>query len=371
MTRPEPTGGSERVLVLMPSVRDAERTAALLRGVEVQSVQCASLGELCREVWAGAGAVLTTEEVVLGDTAGQLAEAMRAQPTWSAMPVLVLAREGATEHIQRATSEALKSLLIVERPVRTRTLLSVVLSALRSRRNQYEIRDAILAREQQASVLRAQEEKLRFVQAAGGLGAWDLDLASEELETSPLCRAAHGRGPDEAFSYRDLQAAIHPDDRARVEAAVAHSLATGDDYDTEYRVVWPDGQVRWLLVRGRAAHDGSGRAVRMAGITLDITERKSLIEELQRSQSELREQDRRKDEFLATLAHELRNPLAPIRTGLEVMRQLSGTHPATERAQGIMERQLGHMVRLIDDLLDVSRISRGKVELRRERVSIQ
>ena len=90
-----------------------------------------------------------------------------------------------------------------------------------------------------------------------------------------------------------------------------------------------------------------------------------------RAQSErLRDSDRRKDEFLATLAHELRNPLAPIRNALQIIRLAGNNGPAVEQAHGMMERQLGQMVRLIDDLLDVSRISRGKFELRKERIEL-
>ena len=90
-----------------------------------------------------------------------------------------------------------------------------------------------------------------------------------------------------------------------------------------------------------------------------------------RAQSErLRDSDRRKDEFLATLAHELRNPLAPIRNALQIIHLAGNNGPAVEQARAMMERQIGQMVRLIDDLLDVSRISRGKLELRRERVEL-
>ena len=86
--------------------------------------------------------------------------------------------------------------------------------------------------------------------------------------------------------------------------------------------------------------------------------------------AEAREGDRRKSEFLATLAHELRNPLAPVRTGLQVLK-LTRNADAAERAREMMDRQLAHMVRLIDDLLDVSRITRGKIDLRRERVDLK
>ena len=95
----------------------------------------------------------------------------------------------------------------------------------------------------------------------------------------------------------------------------------------------------------------------------DVTERKRTEEELQNA-------DRRKDEFLALLAHELRNPLAPIRTGLEVMRLSGETPPSLQGVRSMMERQVGQMVRLIDDLLDVSRIASGKIELRRVATSL-
>ncbi|MBX9626402.1 MAG: HAMP domain-containing histidine kinase, partial [Gemmataceae bacterium] len=90
----------------------------------------------------------------------------------------------------------------------------------------------------------------------------------------------------------------------------------------------------------------------------------------ERAAEVLREQDRRKDEFLAVLAHELRNPLAPVRNGLQVLRMGGLPDPAAGRAVDMMDRQVGHMVRLVDDLLEVSRVTRGKVDLRRESVGL-
>src|SRR5262245_12114686 len=142
---------NERVLVLMPTLVDAERAAQLLGEAQVPVQVCAELAELCRELRAGAGAVLLSDEAVLADTAGQLAESMRAQPAWSAIPVLVLARENVSLHLQRRLPEALRNLIIVERPVRTGTLLSMLLSALRARRHQYQIRDVILERDRKAA----------------------------------------------------------------------------------------------------------------------------------------------------------------------------------------------------------------------------
>jgi PAS domain S-box-containing protein len=110
--------------------------------------------------------------------------------------------------------------------------------------------------------------------------------------------------------------------------------------------------------------------VAVAGSTRDITDRKEAEETLRESARQLTEADRRKDEFLATLAHELRNPLAPLRNGLQIMRLASDNPQAIELARDMMERQLAQMVRLVDELLDLSRISRGRVELAKERVSL-
>jgi len=106
------------------------------------------------------------------------------------------------------------------------------------------------------------------------------------------------------------------------------------------------------------------------GVVRDITERNRLADELRQVAADLSEADRRKNEFLATLAHELRNPLAPIRNGLELMKLTGGQAATIEHVRSMMERQLTQMVRLVDDLMDVSRISRGKLELRKERVPL-
>ncbi len=129
-----------------------------------------------------------------------------------------------------------------------------------------------------------------------------------------------------------------------------------------------DGQPREVEVVANL-YDEDGRPVIQCNIR-DITERKRIEEELRRLATELSEADRCKDEFLATLAHELRNPLAPIRNGLQIMRLSGSNGEGIEQVRDMMERQLGQMVHLVDDLLDVSRISRGKLELRKERVNL-
>ena len=121
--------------------------------------------------------------------------------------------------------------------------------------------------------------------------------------------------------------------------------------------------VRWVSAVAYPLKDDAGRVWEVVLIHQDITARR-------RADDELREADRRKDEFLATLAHELRNPLAPIRNGLQIMKLAGGDPRATERSRVMMERQVEQMARLIDDLMDVSRISRGKVALQTTRMRL-
>src|SRR5262245_21823918 len=121
------------------------------------------------------------------------------------------------------------------------------------------------------------DERLRFALAAGHLGSWEFDLRARELLfTSDIYKANWGRRPDEEFNYGTLLAAIHPDDRERHEKAVDEAVASDGTLDVEYRNVWPDGTVHWLRVRRRAGYDHAGVATRMAGISLDITDRKRI-----------------------------------------------------------------------------------------------
>jgi signal transduction histidine kinase len=132
--------------------------------------------------------------------------------------------------------------------------------------------------------------------------------------------------------------------------------------------------VGMISTHWKQPHEPGERDLRLLDIlarqAADLIERVQAVEAIRRNEEALREADRRKDEFLATLAHELRNPLAPIRTGLELIRIAGDTPGAVARVREMMERQVAHMVRLIDDLLDVSRITSGKILLRRERAAL-
>jgi PAS domain S-box-containing protein len=387
--------------------------------------------------------------------------------------------------------------------------------------------------------LQRSEERLQLALEAGGMGVWEIDLRERRTTWWPGMEKLHGRDamPPAPGPQAYLDAYVHPDDRERLDQAVREAVKGRGWHRVEYRVVWPDGRVRWLEGRGRVRHDADGRPLSMAGVSLDITRRKQgerdlqflanaaaelagagdlqatldrlaqlavphfadwcaidllqedgtlrrvaaahvdpdktrmahelhrrwppdpdspagtwavqrsgrglLVEEITagmlqagtadpqliellrtlglrsyigaplnargrtlgvltfvtaesgrryapddlamaedlarraavaidnaRLRAELEEANRAKDVFLATLAHELRNPLAPIWNGLSIIKRAGGDAQRIEQVGGIIERQVGQLSRLVDDLLDVSRISRGKIELKQEPVSL-
>ncbi|HET7731554.1 MAG TPA: GAF domain-containing protein [Usitatibacter sp.] len=221
--------------------------------------------------------------------------------------------------------------------------------------------DAIEALRSQEA-LRESERLYRAMGESIDYGVWVCDAEGRNTYVSESFLKLTGLSQDEASGLGWTQV-LHPEDAARTTAAWKKCVAEGAHWDVEHRVRGADGEWHSLLARGVPVRNARGAIVAWAGINLDI-------QRLKQVENELRELDQRKNEFLATLAHELRNPLAPLRNGLEVMRLASGNPQTVEKARSMMERQLAQMVRLVDDLLDVSRVSRGKIELRREQVEI-
>lgn len=227
----------ERVLIVAPTRRDAEVTSALLRAARVYCKHCADMRQLTGELPAGVGAVLITESSFADPTVAGFVSAMASQEPWSDVPVLVLTRGREDSPASVPVLAMLTNVTLLDRPVSTRSMVSAVLSALRARQRQYQMRDELVAR--------------------------------------------------------------------------------------------------------------------------------------RRAEQALRDADTRKDEFLATLSHELRNPLAPIRTGLQVLARLPDGHAKATQLREMMERQLDHLVKLVDDLLELSRITTGRLVLRRERIDMR
>jgi signal transduction histidine kinase/CheY-like chemotaxis protein len=226
----------QRVLLLAPTLKDAALSRDVLDRAGIATFTCLDLECLCAEIEHGAAAVLLPEEAITPGGGLRVAQLLAKQPTWSDLPLLVLARPGADSTSVAHAMDMLGNVTVLERPMRVSALVSAVRSALRARRHQYQIREHLIER--------------------------------------------------------------------------------------------------------------------------------------QRGEDAMRAADQRKDEFLAILAHELRNPLAPIRNSLHVLQLTGRDDPVVRRVGQMMDRQVSHMVRLVDDLLEVSRITRGKIELRCENVGL-
>jgi PAS domain S-box-containing protein len=343
----------------------------------------------------------------------------------------------------------------------------------------------ITAQKLAEGALRRSEERLRLAQRAANAGVWDWDMVTGHLYWSDEACQLFGLEPGAMdLTGNRWLAAVHPDDRERVTAAIMAALNGRQEFfQMDYRILRPDGSVRWLEDRGQLFYAADGRPTRMLGINIDITDRKQAEEATRRqanlleethdailvrklggtilywnrgaevlygypgseaagansytlfriecpesmallethlrkqgrwegelvhttrdgrklmvesrqllfkeadggllvletnrditerklAEQALQEANRRKDEFLAMLAHELRNPLAPIRNAIEVLRRTGPPEPNQRWAREVLERQVAQLTRLVDDLLDVSRITRGKIGLRKEIVDL-
>jgi len=205
---------------------------------------------------------------------------------------------------------------------------------------------------------------LRFTHESARMGDWELDLASGLTRHSLRHDECFGyTAPFDNWQYGHFMARLHPDDRARVDREFQAAIAGHTVWRTECRVIWPDGTVHWVAIFG-SVHAAGGVADKIAGIIFDITERKH-------AEEEMRLEARRKDEFLAMLAHELRNPLAPIAAAAGLL-SLGRSDPAQVRqASAVITRQVNHISSLINDLLDVSRVTRALVTLEHAPVDIK
>jgi PAS domain S-box-containing protein len=211
------------------------------------------------------------------------------------------------------------------------------------------------------------ESEGRFRQLAENINEvfWLSDPRTTQiLYVSPAYERVWGRSCQSLYERpQSFLDAVHPDDRERARVAALEMHGRGEATDVEYRIVRPDGAVRWVRDRGFPIKDDAGRVYRFAGLAEDVTDKKE-------AEAALREADRRKDEFLAMLAHELRNPLAPITSSVQVLNLLGPRDGRLQDARDTIDRQVRHLARLVDDLLDVSRLSTGKVKLQKTPVEL-
>ncbi|WP_063695280.1 hybrid sensor histidine kinase/response regulator [Bradyrhizobium embrapense] len=267
----KPGPSSERAVILAASERDAVKTAHLIKEAGYYANICGDLAELEHQVMSGAGLAIIADEAIRNADLAGLTRWLNEQPSWSDFPIVLMSEKGGgpERHPEAARlGRALGNVTFIERPFHPTTLVSLVAAAVRGRRRQYQTRQIL-------EDLTESEDLLQTALDAGHLGALELHLPEFELEASPTCKAFFGRKPRDPFTYQELLAAVHPDDRARRGEIVEQTLRTGADYRIEYRNIWPDGTQHWVDVRARAVRRPDGSIRSLVGVCSDITARKT------------------------------------------------------------------------------------------------
>ena len=228
----------------------------------------------------------------------------------------------------------------------------------------------ITERKRAEETLRQSETRLSGILRRSPAGIFQTDAAGCMTLVNPRWCELLGYLEAELLG-RNIIDITHPSFVAPTAAAFGRLAAGGPDFQIEKDFCRKDGSILSAQSNAAAIRSPDGEFLGLITVVLDISERLRAEAELRRLAAELLEADRRKDVFLATLAHELRNPLAPIRNGLQLMKLAKHNEETLEKVRAMMDRQLSQLVRLVDDLLDVSRITQGKVELRKERTDLK
>ncbi|MDF3036623.1 MAG: hypothetical protein K0S28_1897, partial [Paucimonas sp.] len=211
--------------------------------------------------------------------------------------------------------------------------------------------------EEAERAVRESEERLNEGLVAARMAVWDWALDSGAIRMSANTHELLGR---EFTTARQFWETLHPDDYPRIRSAVEEARKGDHRFKEIVRVRRADSdEYIWVEIRGKFVFDESGAPYSLRGVAIDITERKRAEEALQAA-------NKRKDEFLAMLAHELRNPLAPISMSAEILKWSNGDEKRVKNVSEVIGRQVAHMSSLLDDLLDVSRVTRGLITLNRE-----
>jgi PAS domain S-box-containing protein len=210
------------------------------------------------------------------------------------------------------------------------------------------------------------EDEVMLALEAAGTGTFRWDIRTDSITWDDVLERLFGlESPKTTRSLDQLLALVHPDDRQEIMRRCERCRSDGEDFETEFRVVWPGGKVRWFYGRGKTIIE-DGRPIYLTGACFDITKRKTT--EMQREEA-LRENDRRKDQFLAHMSHEIRSPVTSILAYADIL--LSHIQDADDiECVKIIKQGGNHLLELIGDILDLSKIGSGKLKINREIVSL-
>lgn len=234
-----------------------------------------------------------------------------------------------------------------------------------------ELEAEVRERKRLGEELRDHAERLRLALDAGYMGAWDWNLLTGKVTWSPSLEAIHGLAPGTFGGTLEASISdVHPDDRGLVTESITRSVQQGADLDIEHRIITLEGSIRWVMAKGRGVRDAAGRMVGITGVSMDVSRRKLAEEERARllaSEREARlqaeEANRAKDEFLGTVSHELRTPLTAILGWARLLRTGNLDASTSAGAMETIERNAKAQAKIIEDILDTSRIISGKLRL--------
>jgi PAS domain S-box-containing protein len=366
-----------RMLVLPTTAADALAMGKLFAASQIEFDICSGLPHLCNLHRAGSGGLIIAEEALAEDPR-ELIECIAQQPVWSDLPIIVLSRSGRESVALVNIIGNLGNVSVVERPVRTSTLVSLVKSILRARDRQYQVREYLAEQERAQKNIREAERRYRSV--IDNIADYAIFMTDPEGVISTWnggAEAILGYSGAEVAG-KGLELFSTPADIA--ENTVAHQLeqarksgrASGDGWK-----IRKDGQRLFIEGLSVSVHDEAGSLVGIAHFFQDVTERhrieterEQLLESERAARGEAERASRTKDEFLATLSHELRTPLSAILGWTQVMRKIKGVPDEVTNALTVIERNARSQAQIIADLLDMSSIISGKVRLDVQRTDL-
>lgn len=366
-----------RVLVLPTTRADGLAIGKLFRANDIEFDLCENMPRLCEAHNCGAAVVLVSEEALL-ENSTDLFACVAAQPLWSDLPVIVLSRAGQESQALTEVLARLGNVSVVERPIRTSTMVAIVRSSLRARDRQYQVRQYILQQDAAQKAIREVEGQYRslidnvtdyaifMTDPNGRVSTWNggaeaiLGYSSNEIV---------GKSIELLFTQEEIEEGTA---RRQMQDARQVGRATHDGWKLR-----KDGQRLYIEGVAVSIYDEGGQLAGFAHFLRDVTdkhriasEREFLLDSERVARSEAERASRTKDEFLATLSHELRTPLNAVLGWTQVMRKLKNLPPEADNALSVIERNARSQAQIIADLLDMSSIISGKVRLDVQRLDL-
>jgi PAS domain S-box-containing protein len=376
MTEPTQEANELRVLVLPATTADGIAIGRVLSASKISCVVLRNLAEVSAAMSGGVGTVVIAEETLVADGA-LLVERIRSQEVWSDLPVIVLSRSGREDAPLATIVSQLGNVSVIERPVRTSTLVSMIRSCLRARGRQYQVRKHLADLHDAQRTIRDAEQRFRLlVENITDYAIFMLDTDGRVASWNTGAQHMLGYSAEEILGQPSaLLFASEQQSGALLDHEMHEAQAHGRATSTGWRVR-KDGER--LFVEGvlTAVRDERGHLLGYSKLMKDVTEkrrieaeREQLLQSERAARGEAERQSRMKDEFLATLSHELRTPLNAILGWAQVLRV---KNPTPEVAEGlrVIERNARAQAQIIEDLLDMSSIISGKVRLAMQKIDL-